>query len=170
MWYACCESTHGWQATQEFLPQLVEFYFSAAEKKILKIADALFRLPSVGGVTFYNKYGSYQRTKAQAKTCDMLPRCAMSEAASAWALCHVSRWCGYSSALIMEEPDLHVYLHGFILRFSKQGKMTWCSLMTASQRDLNHSMICRSTIIHLPCLAARQMHDSGGPGGQCNTT
>ena len=29
-------STHGWQTTQGFLPQLDEFYFTTAEKKILE--------------------------------------------------------------------------------------------------------------------------------------
>ncbi len=38
-------STQGWQMPMGFLPQLDEFYFTTAEKKLFwKIADALFRI------------------------------------------------------------------------------------------------------------------------------
>ncbi len=35
---------YGRQRLQGFLPQLDEFHFTTAEKKIWKIADALFRI------------------------------------------------------------------------------------------------------------------------------
>ena len=49
------------------------------------------------------------------------------------------------------------YLHGIILRFSKQGKKTWCSLMTASQKHFN--MTCRKANAlwwrEMPCKTGR---------------